>query len=116
MQVNEWAGDTLRLTFDRYAIRRLALALPPDSAQHYSAEFTPAAVSFRGPASLVNSLPNPYPVSFPHLRAEEASTEAEVRITCPARVRPSVERVTVRVAHRLRPDAGRGRRRGPEAR
>ena len=48
VQVTEWAGDTLRLTFDRYASRRLPLALPPDSARRYKASFTPAAVTFQG--------------------------------------------------------------------
>ena len=107
VQVSEWAGDTLRLTFDRYATRQLPLALPPDSARFYTARFTPAAVSFRGPASLVSALPDPYPLALPPLE-EGAVTEAEVAVLSSARVRPSVAKVKVRVNRKPRP-AGTGR-------
>ncbi|MDQ2769703.1 MAG: hypothetical protein M3Y54_04290 [Bacteroidota bacterium] len=96
LQVNEWSGDTLRLTFDRYATRRLPLALPPDSARRYRARFTPAIVSFRGPASLVQALPNPYPVRL--LRDDADATE--VPIVPPARIRASVRSVSARVTRR----------------
>ncbi|HEX8330695.1 MAG TPA: hypothetical protein VF629_24405 [Hymenobacter sp.] len=100
VQVNEWAGDTLRLTFDRYATRQLPLALPPDSARRYAARFTPAVVTFRGPASLVNQLPNPYPVAVSSSLA--GSEEMDVVINAPARVRPSVRRVSME--YQRRPD------------
>ena len=117
VQVNEWAGDTLRLTFDRYAIRQLALALPPDSALRYTAQFTPATVSFRGPASLIAALPDPYPVPLPRLGADGTATDAEVAVIAPYRVRPAVAEVTVQVRRRARStDAGRrGRRLIPAA-
>ena len=112
VQVNEWSGDTLRLTFDRYATRQLPLALPPDSARRYTAQFTPAAVSFRGPATLVAALPDPYPVPLPRLDADGAATDAEVPIGAPARVRSSVTEATVRVQRRPgRGAAGRHNRR-----
>ncbi len=108
MQVTEWAGDTLRLTFDRYATRKLPLALPPDSAAFYTARFTPAAVTFRGPASLVNALPSPYPMALPAYDADQAAGIA-VAVECPARVRPSVGTVQVQRTPRL-PGAGHSRR------
>ncbi|MDB5236733.1 MAG: hypothetical protein JWR44_3726 [Hymenobacter sp.] len=107
MQLNEWAGDTLRLTFDRYASRRLPLALLPDSALRYTAHFTPAAVTFRGPASVVNELPDPYPV-VPPASASDSDGE-EVALAVPARVRASVE--TVRLSRQLRPTVSHGRHR-----
>ena len=90
VQVNEWAGDTLRLTFDRYASRRIALGLPPDSARAYRATFSPAVVLFRGPASVVGALPSPYPVALPPIAARGNSGAVELPLTTPARVRPSV--------------------------
>lgn len=95
VQVNEWAGDTLRLTFDRYASRRLRLALSPDSAKRYTARFSPAMVIFRGPASLVNELPNPYPVALPASVAGNKSGEVEVVLPSLPRVRTTVRTVRV---------------------
>lgn len=112
VQVNEWAGDTLRLTFDRYATRQLPLALPPDSARRYTAHFTPAVVTFRGPASLVNQLPNPYPVVLSSSLA--SAEEVDVVVLAPARVRPSVRQANME--YQRRPDAApRGRRRTPSS-
>ena len=91
LQVTEWAGDTLRLTFDRYVSRRLPLALPPDSARRYVGRFTPAAVTFRGPASVVNGLANPYPLIRPAGRTRSDGWEVPVRT--PPQVRPSVPTV-----------------------
>ncbi|MBD2723605.1 YbbR-like domain-containing protein [Hymenobacter armeniacus] len=108
VQINEWAGDTLRLTFDRYATRRLPLALAPDSGQTRAARFTPATVSFRGPASLVNSLPSPYPVALP--KGAGASDNVEVELRAPSQVRPSVSTVRVSRLANTAP-AAPGRRR-----
>ena len=96
VQVNEWSGDTLRLTFDRYVSRRLPLALPADSARRYRATFTPAVVTFHGPSSLVQALPNPYRVRL--LRDDADVTE--VPIVAPARVRASVRSVQARLSRR----------------
>jgi len=93
VQVNDWAGDTLRLTFDRYISRKLPLALPPDSARFYAARFAPAAVTFRGPASVVNRLSDPYPVALP--AGDGGETELEVAVAPPAQVRCSVPTVRV---------------------
>ncbi|GAC1368848.1 MAG: hypothetical protein NVS3B25_01390 [Hymenobacter sp.] len=100
IQVNEWAGDTLRLTFDRYASRRLALALPPDSARRYAAHFTPTMVTFHGPASLVNALPDPYPLAPPYPPASR-DDEVELEMKVPPRVHTSVP--TVRLRREPRP-------------
>ena len=97
VQVNEWSGDTLRLTFDRYASRRLPLALPPDSARRYKATFTPAVVTFRGPSSLVQALASPYPVVVP---APDKNGNAEATLVVPARIRASATAVRVHVARR----------------
>ena len=97
VQVNEWSGDTLRLTFDRYASRRLPLTLPADSARRYKATFTPAAVTFRGPSSLMQTLPNSYPVPVP---TPDKNGNAEVVLVVPARIRLSATSVRVHVARR----------------
>ena len=97
LQVNEWSGDTLRLTFDRYASRRLPLALPPDSARRYKATFSPAVVTFRGPSSLVHALPAAYPVSVP---APDKDGNAEATLVAPPRLRPSSRMVRVHLARR----------------
>ncbi|WP_046244302.1 YbbR-like domain-containing protein [Hymenobacter terrenus] len=105
VQVNEWAGDTLRLTFDRYTSRRLPLALPPDSGRSYAAIFEPAVVTFRGPASLISTFPNPYPVVLPRISGSAAS-EIEVTIETPFQVRCSVSKVRMhRLTHSLLPNA-----------
>ena len=96
VQVNEWSGDTLRLTFDRYVSRRLPLALPADSARRYKVTFMPAVITFRGPSSLVLALPNPYPVRL--LRDDTGVTE--VPIVAPPRIRASVRSVQARVSRR----------------
>lgn len=93
VQVNEWAGDTLRLTFDRYVSRRIELGLPADSVRLYKTSFEPAIISFRGPASMINALPSPYPIALPPAQARGSSEEVEVAVKTPARVRPSVATV-----------------------
>ncbi|GAA4351716.1 hypothetical protein GCM10023185_10620 [Hymenobacter saemangeumensis] len=103
LQVNEWAGDTLRLTFDRYVTRELRLALSPaslDSAPFYKAQFKPSSVVFRGPSTLVAQLPDPYPVVVGKTAEVEAGTEVEVAVAAPAMVRPSVGEVQVRLEPR----------------
>ena len=97
LQLNEWAGDTLRLTFDRYATRQLALGLPSDSARLYKAQFTPTALTFRGPASLVYSLPDPYPLLWPPSSARGSAEDVEVPVKTPARVRSSSPTVRMRL-------------------
>jgi hypothetical protein len=105
VQVTEWAGDTLRLTFDRYASRQLRLALPRDSARLYTARFTPDVVTFRGPASLIGALPDPYPVTVPHA-SNKREEEVEVALETPTRVRASVPSVRMRWKPRF-PEQGR---------
>lgn len=109
MQVTEWAGDTLRLTFDRYASRRLLLALASDSARYYTARFTPAAVTFRGPASLVNELPDPYPIAWPQASAGSSTGEVETAVNPPLRVRSSVPTVRLQRSRVAVPPHGRRR-------
>ena len=97
VQVNEWSGDTLRLTFDRIATRRLPLTLPADSARRYKATFTPAVVTFRGPSSLVQALPSPYPVPVP---APDKDGNAEAALIAPVRMRASAVSVHVHAVRR----------------
>ncbi len=100
LQVDEWASDTLRLTFDRYATRRLPLALAaPDSgrARAYTARFEPASLVFRGPASVVDRLPSPYPVALP---AGTGPGAARLPVRAPELVRPAAGQVQVELRAR----------------
>lgn len=97
VQVNEWSGDTLRLTFDRVLTRRLPLALPADSARRYTATFTPAAVTFRGPSSLVQALRSPYSVALP---APDKDGNVEIPLIAPAQMRVSAATVRVHLVRR----------------
>ena len=106
VQVNEWAGDTLRLTFDRYISRHLPLVLVSDSARHYTVRFTPTMVTFWGPASLVNALATPYPIALPLASAGSSSRDVEIAVKTPVRVRPSVQMVRVQWRPR-RPSSGK---------
>ncbi|AWM33935.1 hypothetical protein [Hymenobacter nivis] len=93
LQVDEWASDTLRLTFDHYATRRLPLVLAaPDSgrAPDYTAHFEPTSLTFRGPASVVAHLPNPYPVAVP---AGTGPGIARLPVWAPALVHPAAAQV-----------------------
>jgi hypothetical protein len=98
LQINEWSGDTLRLTFDRYATRQLSLALHQAAIDSppYSAQFTPASLSFRGPASLIAQLPDPYPVVLSEAPAS-SSGEVQLAVKTPTLVRPSVGFVRARL-------------------
>jgi hypothetical protein len=100
VQVTEWAGDTLRLTFDRYESRQLYLALARDSARRYKARFTPAAITFSGPASLINALPDPYIVVPQASVRGTGETEVEVAVKTPTRVRASVPTVRMHLQQR----------------
>ena len=97
VQVNEWSGDTLRLTFDRVLTRRLPLALPADSVRRYTATFTPAAVTFRGPSSLVQALRSPYSVALP---APDKDGNVEIPLIAPAQMRVSAATVRVHLVRR----------------
>lgn len=93
LQVDEWASDTLRLTFDRYATRRLPLVLAapdPGRAPAYAALFEPANLVFRGPASVLDRLPSPYPVVLP---AGTGPGSARLAVRAPALVRPAIGQV-----------------------
>lgn len=93
LQVDEWASDTLRLTFDRYATRRLPLALATPNlgrAPAYTARFEPASLTFRGPASVVARLPSPYPVALP---AGTGPGAAQLPVQVPALVQPAATQV-----------------------
>ena len=85
LEVSEWAGDTLRLTFDRLRTRTLPLALAPDSTHAYTARFTPARLAFRGPASVLAALPSPYPVALP---ARRKPGPMQLTVAVPPLVRP----------------------------
>ena len=114
VQVTEWSGDTLRLTFDRYVSRQLPLTLAADSGRRSTVHFTPAAVTFRGPASLVNALPTPYPLALPPI-AESDTEEMEITIKPPARVRVLVPVVRMRRQLHAMPARDRHRRTSPKA-
>jgi len=99
LQINDWTGDTLRLTFDRCASRRLSLALAPVPAGSFTPHFAPSTVTFRGPASVVNALPDPYLIAAPPAAADSSADPGEgveLRVPAPARVRLSVATVQLR--------------------
>ncbi|MDO7873212.1 hypothetical protein Q5H93_00600 [Hymenobacter sp. ASUV-10] len=111
LEVNESASDTLRLTFDRYATRRLPLTLSQataDSAQTYTARFTPSVLTFRGPSSVISQLPNPYPIVLVGAPADP-DENLELAVSLPALVRASARFVLAKVQPR-QPDSRRGRR------
>ena len=106
LKVDEWASDTLRLTFDRYATRRLPLVLAaPDSGRTpaYTARFEPASLMFRGPASVVARLPSPYPVAVP---AGTGPGAARLVVQAPPLVQPAAAQV--RAELRARQPSRRG--------
>ena len=96
LEVKDWTGDTLRLTFDRLTTRSLTLALANDSAGVLSARFTPAGLQFRGPASVLAALPNPYPVALPEAAAARG-TAVEAPVAVPFLVRTNAPTVRVQV-------------------
>lgn len=106
VQVTEWAGDTLRLTFDRCISRRLPLGLPADSARFYTARFSPTVVTFRGPATVVNALANPFPVALPPAGSDN---DVEVPVLIPARVRATVSSVRMSLTRIPQPHSRRHR-------
>jgi hypothetical protein len=71
----------------------LPLVLVSDSAQEKAARLNPAAATFRGPATLVNALPSPYPVALPPGTPDTEGTEVE--LVAPTRVRPSISAVRI---------------------
>ena len=99
LEVKEWAGDTLRLTFDRLASRWLPLALAGDSADRYTAHFIPDRLLFRGPASVVAALPNPYPVAAP-AASEVDADDLRLRVVVPALVRTATPTVQAQLVVR----------------
>lgn len=103
LQVNEWAGDTLRLTFDRKTTRRLRLALRPGAVpDSFRAQLSPAVVTFRGPATVLAALPNPYPVALPADETYRAGQQP-IPIETPAQVRPAAEGITLTLTPRPAP-------------
>ena len=117
LKVEEWPGDTLRLTFDRRATRRLTLALAPDTAAaarklrprpRYAARFEPATVLVRGPATAVAGLPNLLPLQPAEFPAPGDSTEQTLSLSA---LPPQVRSGTAQVRLYLKA-AATGRRHG----
>ena len=103
LQFNYVLTDTLWVAFDRLLTRSIPLALSPNadgSALPYAAMFTPARIIFRGPATTVNSLANPYPVHLPEAPAGSSEGAMRVPIGGPALVQTSVQDVRVRLQPR----------------
>ncbi|SNR73522.1 MULTISPECIES: hypothetical protein [Hymenobacter] len=103
LQFNYLLTDTLWVEFDKLVSRRLPLALSPaadGSALPYAASFTPATIVFRGPASKINALPNPYLVHLPQAPAGSTTGDIRVPIGGPELVDPNVQDVRVRLQQR----------------
>ena len=105
LQINEWAGDTLRLTFDRKGSRKLRLALRPGAApDSFRAKITPRELVFKGPATVLAKLPSPYPVALPADEPYRAGGQP-VPVLPPPQVRAGVAAVTLTLTPRPRPAA-----------
>ncbi len=103
LQFNYLLADTLWVDLDRLVSRRLPLALSPatdGAALPYEARFEPAEVTFRGPASKVENLPEPYPVHLPQAPAGSTDGDMQVPIGGPDLVRTNVQDVRVRLVRR----------------
>lgn len=103
LQYNYLLSDTLWVELDRRVSRRLPLALSPatdGAALPYAARFEPAEVVFQGPASKVNTLPNPYPVHLPTAPAGSSAGDIRVPIGGPELVQTNVQDVRVRLLRR----------------
>ena len=103
LQFNYLLSDTLWVNLDRLVSRRLPLALSPatdGAALPYDARFEPAEVVFKGPASKVDNLPDPYPVHLPQAPAGSTTGDIQVPIGGPELVRTNVEDVRVRLVRR----------------
>ena len=111
LKMDEWPGDTLRLTFDRRATRRLTLALaeyPASGAseartssraqRNYVTRCEPATVLVRGPASVVAGLPDPWLLVMEEFPAPGDSVEQLVPLRgLPPQVVPNVREVRLRL-------------------
>ncbi|WP_400192686.1 hypothetical protein [Hymenobacter sp. B81] len=103
LQLNAILTDTLYFEFDRLTERRLQLRLSPasdGSALPFAARFVPESVTFRGPATTLNALPNPYPVHLPQAPAGSTEGSIIVPIGGPALVQTDVEQVRVKLQPR----------------
>ncbi|RPD46107.1 hypothetical protein DNI29_13935 [Hymenobacter sediminis] len=103
LQFNYLLSDTLWVELDQLVSRRLPLGLSPatnGSALPYDAHFEPASVVFRGPASKVSRLPNPYPVHLPQAPAGSSTGDIRVPIGGPDLVQTNVQDVRVRLLRR----------------
>ncbi len=124
LKMDEWPGDTLRLTFDRRVTRRftLALAEPPTTVtpaarqagrqaqQRYVARWEPATVLLRGPASVVAALPDPWPLVAEELPAPGDSTEQLMPLRgLPPQVVPNVREVRLHLRASVPSSARRSR-------
>jgi len=103
LQFNYVVTDTLWVQFDRLASRKLNLTLSratDGSALPYAAEFEPKSIVFRGPATMVNFLADPYPVHLPQAPAGSTSGSMRVPIGGPDLVQTNVQEVRVRLRPR----------------
>lgn len=111
LKLDEWPGDTLRLSFDRRATRRLTLALadapaalapetPPAARNRprYAARFEPNTVVVRGPASVIAALPDPWPLAPEALPAPGDSANQVLALPgLPPQVLANVREVRLRL-------------------
>jgi hypothetical protein len=103
LQLNAVLTDTIYFEFDRLITRRLPLRLSPaadGSALPFEAQFVPASVTFRGPASTLNSWPSPYPLHLPQAPAGSTDGSIIVPIGGPALVETDVQEVRVKLRPR----------------
>ncbi|GAB3827162.1 YbbR-like domain-containing protein [Hymenobacter jeollabukensis] len=103
LQLNAVLTDTVYFEFDQLVTRQLPLRLSPaanGAALPYAARFEPAVVTFRGPATTLNALPNYYQVHLPKAPAGRSDGTIIVPIGGPALVETDVQQVQVKLQPR----------------
>ncbi|GAB2945861.1 hypothetical protein GCM10027048_08680 [Hymenobacter coalescens] len=103
LQLNAVLTDSVYFEFDQLVTRELPLRLSPGpdgKALPFAARFEPATVTFRGPASTLNTWPNYYQVHLPKAPAGSSDGSIMVPIGGPALVETDVQQVRVKLQPR----------------
>jgi hypothetical protein len=105
LQLNFVATDTLYFNFDKRISKTVAVRLDPKQrvadnrfAMVGRAKVKPDSIQFRGPSSLLDSIPNPYYVRLPEqLLSASASIEVPIEYNNKPLVKSNVEKVVIDV-------------------
>lgn len=101
MQIKLVSAPVVMAMFDRRATRSLPLVLAAsDSIRPYTVQFTPAELTFTGPASVLARLPATFPVELPTALAGSSTGDVQVPLHGPAGVQLSASQVRARLRPR----------------